>query len=116
MHKHLIFDSFVGTLNGPDIRKLRKSQEFRNVLVDNEINAWNAIEHVIDEFLGKTRSDNYQLHVQHMLEAFNKIGVNMSLKIHYLHHHLGYFGCQLSTESDEEGEKYHQTAMPFEIR
>jgi len=51
-----------------------------------------------------------------MLDAFEKIGVHMSLKIHFLHHHLEYFDRQLPTESNEHGEKFHQTVLPFELR
>lgn len=55
-------------------------------------------------------------HVDNMLKAFENLEVNMSLKIHFLHHHLEYFGAQMATESDEQGERFHQTAMPFEKR
>lgn len=40
----------------------------------------------------------------------------MSLKIHFLHHHLEYFSKQLASESDEHGERFHQVAMPMETR
>ena len=40
----------------------------------------------------------------------------MSLKIHFLHHHLEYFSKQLDSESDENGERFHQVAMPMETR
>lgn len=103
-------------MNGPDIRKLVKTEEFDNVLIDNELTAWRSIKEVIEGLLGKHRSEHYQRSVHTMLDAFSKIGVNMSLKIHYLHHHLDYFGRQLATESDEQGERYHQVAVPFEMR
>ncbi|XP_036340042.1 uncharacterized protein LOC118749355 [Rhagoletis pomonella] len=51
-----------------------------------------------------------------MLHYFQKIGVNMSLKIHFLLHHLEYFSKQLASESDEHGERFHQVAMPMETR
>ncbi|XP_018407640.1 PREDICTED: JNK-interacting protein 1-like [Cyphomyrmex costatus] len=37
------------------------------------------------------------------MTAFKNIGVYMSLKIHFLHHHLQFFEKQLATESDEQG-------------
>lgn len=77
---------------------------------------WQAIQDVIDGLLGKKRKANYKTSVQKMLDSFQGLGVNMSLKIHCLHHHLDYFAAQLSTESDEHCERYHQVAMPFEKR
>lgn len=79
-------------------------------------NGWQAIEDVIDGLLGKKRTANYKTSVQQMLDSFQALGVNMSLKVHLLHHHLDYFAAQASTESDEQGERYHQVAMPFEKR
>lgn len=112
----ILFNFFLGVVNGPDIRKLLKTQSFDDVLNDPELIAWRSIKEVIQGFLGKTRSNTYQSSVQTMMAAFSKIGVNMSLKIHFLHHHLDYFSRQLATESDEQGERYHQVAIPFEIR
>lgn len=40
----------------------------------------------------------------------------MSLKIHFLHNHLNFFERQLASESDEHGERFHQIAMPMEVR
>ncbi|XP_017479049.1 PREDICTED: uncharacterized protein LOC108368672, partial [Rhagoletis zephyria] len=59
---------------------------------------------------------SYEQSVANMLAAFDEIGVNMSYKILLLHQHLDQFAQQLPTESDEQGERYHQTALPFEIR
>lgn len=106
----------LGVLNGPDIRKLMKETKFDKVLNADELDAWRSTKLVIEGYLGKNRSDNYQGSVQNMLTSFEKIGVNMSLKIHFLHHHLDYFQHQLSTESDEQGERFHQVSLPFEIR
>lgn len=103
-------------LNGPDIRRLIKDQRFDDILLDSEKIAWRSVKEVISGFLGKHRSQNYEKSVKNMLSAFEEIEVNMSLKIHFLHHHLDYFSQQLSTESDEQGERFHQTALPFELR
>lgn len=92
------------------------NNEFGAVLGGHEITAWDAIKNVIDSFLGKHRSPHYRRYVNVMLFAFNKIGVHMSLKIHFMHHHLDYFEKQLSSESDEQGERYHQVSYPFEMR
>lgn len=107
---------FLGVVNGPDIRKLIKDQIFDGMLIDHEIDAWESIKDAINGFLGKKRSLNYRQSIDNMMTAFEKIGVDMSLKIHFLHHHREYFARQLATESDEEGERFHQVALPFETR
>lgn len=93
-----------------------KSQDFDNVLIGHEKVAWDMLKKLKAGLFGKTRSETYEDDVKKMLDAFQKLKVNMSLKIHYLHYHLDYFGAQLATESDEQGERYHQTAMPTEKR
>ena len=58
-------------------------------------------------------------YVGKMLDAFKKVddkGVHMSTKIHFLHYHINYFENQLTTESDEHGELFHQTCLPIEER
>lgn len=92
-----------------------KSKPFEEVLeAKYEAKAWNEIKNVISGILGKTRSQNYRASVQNMLKYFGIIDVNMSLKIHLLHHHLDKLENQRATESDEQGERYHQVALPFE--
>ncbi|XP_036341451.1 uncharacterized protein LOC118750829 [Rhagoletis pomonella] len=93
-----------------------KSKKFIGALDDNDYFAWRAVKKVIRYFLGSTRAHNYPALVTKMLHYFQKIGVNMSLKIHFLHHHLEYFSKQLASESDEHSERFHQVAMPMETR
>lgn len=95
-----------------------KSEEFSNVLTDNFRKAWNALKAVIEEVLGKNRvqQDKAQELVKTMLHYFHEIKASMTLKLHFLHHHLNEFLKQLPTESDEQGERFHQVTMPMEKR
>lgn len=93
-----------------------KNKEFPKVLNRKNLKAWNAVIAVIQNVLGKKRSENYEQLVLGMIEAYRVIDVHMSLKIHLMHFHMDYFSQQLSTESDEQGERYHQVALPFESR
>ena len=43
-------------------------------------------------------------------------GVNMSLKINFLHSHLDYFPENLCDESDEHGERFHQQMKVMKTR
>lgn len=108
----------TGVLNGPDIRKLMKSESFTNTLTNNHRKAWDALKDVIEGVLGKNRvpRDKAQTLVDTMLYYFHKIGASMTLKLHFLHHHLDVFLQQLPTESDEQGERFHQITMPMEKR
>jgi len=44
----------------------------------------------------------------HILHISSETGVNMSLKIHFLHSHLDFFPDNLGDKSDEHGERFHQ--------
>lgn len=115
--KKLLISS-TGVLNGPDIRKLVKSETFSNVLKNDHRRAWDALKAVIEGILGKNRvhRDKAQELVKKMMHYFHKIGASMTLKLHFLHHHLDQFLQQLPSESDEQGERFHQVTMPFEKR
>lgn len=109
---------FSGVLNGPDIRKLKKSEQFTAALTKQQRAGWIALKDFIATFLCKNRAEKpvYDDARKRMLREYEKSDVNMSLKIHFIHHHMEYFEKQLSTESDEQGERYHQVAIPFETR
>lgn len=51
-----------------------------------------------------------------MLNAYHKIGCNMSLKIHFLHSRVSFFPENMGTVSDEHGERFHQEIAEFEKR
>ncbi|CAH1114358.1 unnamed protein product [Psylliodes chrysocephalus] len=42
------------------------------------------------------------------------MGINMSLKINFLHSHLDFFPENLGEVSDEHGERFHQDLKFFE--
>ena len=42
-----------------------------------------------------------------MLQNFQEMKINMSLKIHILHSHLDFFPENLGAVSDEHGERFH---------
>lgn len=86
------------------------------MLDETELNAWNSISAVIENVLCKNRSPEYRDYIDNMMKSFDKLGVNMSLKIHMLHAHFDFYERQLSTETDETGERFHQTIMAFEDR
>jgi hypothetical protein len=62
---------------------------------------------VVENFLGNKKVDNYTQLVQNMLFYFNRLGCNMSVKVHYMHSHLDCFPEYLSNLSEEQGERFH---------
>lgn len=93
-----------------------QNAEFEQMLSTIEVAAWKSIKDVIYNVLGKNRSPTARIYVDTMLSAFEDLGVHMSTKIHFLNSHMDYFERQLSTESDEHGEQFHQTCAPIEER
>lgn len=93
-----------------------KDTQFDDCLDHNKLIAWVAVKTVIENFLGKHRAENYRILVSDMLEAFERMGVSVSLRIHFLHLHLDYFEKQLASGSNEHGKRFHQVTMPMEIR
>ena len=51
-----------------------------------------------------------------MLQNFQGMKVNMSLKIHNLHSHLDFFPENLGAVSDEHEERFHQDIAKIEKR
>ena len=43
-----------------------------------------------------------------MLEHFKILGINMSIKVHFLYSRLNLFPENLGDVSDEQGERFHQ--------
>lgn len=51
-----------------------------------------------------------------MVRSFGEMGVNMSLKIHFLDSHIDFFPSNLGDFSDEHGERFHQDLATIENR
>lgn len=91
-----------------------KDQQFENALSDAELVAWDSVKAVITNVLGINRHEDWRIFVQDMLDSFHRINVRMSLKIHFLHHHMDKFEEQSPAESEEHGERFHQISARFE--
>ena len=81
-----------------------------------EKNAWLSFKDVIKNFLGNTCASNYTEIVQKLLESYKALGCNVSIKLHFLHCHLGNFLEDLGAVSDEQGERFHQDLKIMEER
>ena len=103
-----------GVFIGPQIKKMLGDKIFENSLSNTEKAAWNSLRLVIQDFLGNKKYENYKQLVADLLQNFHRMGVNMSLKILFLHSHLDFFPENLGNVSDEHGERFHQDLKTFE--
>lgn len=105
-----------GIFIGPQIRELMKDSHFDSVLRGKEKVAWESFKNVVKNFLGNQKSMDYKELVQLLINAYEGMGCNMSLKIHFLHSHLDFFPENLGDVSDEHGERFHQDIAIMEKR
>ena len=78
--------------------------------------AWCSYVSVMREFLSNTKSSNYQILVDVMLQNFQALGARMSIKLYYLFSHLDYFTGNLGDVSEEQRERFHQGIRTMEKR
>ena len=81
-----------------------------------ENSAWKSFRDVVDNFLGKHKSENYKELVHNLIYACQDIKANMSIKMHFLNSHLDRFPENLGDVSDEQGERFHQDIKEMENR
>ena len=80
-----------GVLTAPDIRSLLRDEIFEGIITGDEQRAWHAFREVVTGFLGNRRADNYVDLVEELLSSYQKLGCNISLKMHFLISHLYFF-------------------------
>jgi hypothetical protein len=68
-----------------------KDENFDAQLNETERAAWNSFKTVCRDFFGNKKADNYTKLVDTLLKCYQKLGCNMSLKMHFLHSHLYFF-------------------------
>lgn len=106
----------AGIFDGPQIRNLMNNDDFINHMTQVELEAWTSFVSVVKNFLGNYKAKNYAEIVDKMLQNFEKLGTNMSIKLHYLHSHLDAFPDNLGDYSEEQGERFHQDIKTMEER
>ena len=102
--------------SSPDIRSVLRDELFERIITDDEQRAWHAFREVVTGFLGNRRADNYKDLVEELPSSYQKLGCNMSLKVHFLSSHLDYFPEKCGSVSDEHGERFHQDFAAMDCR
>ena len=106
----------AGIFDGPQIRFLMKDRDFINSINRVEKAAWLSFVSIVNNFLGNEKADDYREIVQNLIKNFQRLGCNMSVKLHYLDSHLDKFPENLGDVSDEQGERFHQDIKVMEER
>jgi hypothetical protein len=100
---------------GPQIRQL-KDQQFEALLSDKEKAAWQSFEKFLNSFLGIFKAANFREFVQDLVDSYEKLECNMSLKMHFLFSHLDFFLLNCGGVGDEHGERFHRDISVMEHR
>ena len=96
--------------------RLLNDPAFISTKQSTELDAWNAFAAVVTNFLCNTKAENYRLLVGNLLQPFQMLECNMSVKVHFLHSHVDYFADNLGAVSKEKGERLHQDIKTMEKR
>jgi len=99
---------------GPEIRKLMLNEKFDFQLNPLATTDFKAFQAGSSNLLGNHRHDQYADIVDRMLKAYKQLGARMSLKMHFLHFHLGFFPPNLGEANDKQGERLHQDSSVME--
>ena len=106
----------AGVFVGPQVRQMFESESLESKMKEKEKRAWTAFKHVVSNFLGNNRADNYKELIEELLNSYQDLGCRMSTKLHYLHSHLEFFRPNLGDVSEEHGERFHQDITVMEKR
>ena len=106
----------AGIFVGPQVKRLMKSDSFSEKLSAVERRAWKSFVSVVEGFLENHKADNFRNIVEELVDAYEKKGCRMSLKIHVLHSHIDEFKDNMGDYSEEQDERFHQDVKSFEER
>jgi hypothetical protein len=97
-----------GIFIGPQILKIINDYPFKHPLKETKKSAWLAFEGFCLNFLGNVKAENYMERAEILLNAYQTMGCNNSLKIHFLRSHMEFSPPNLGAVSDESRERFRQ--------
>jgi len=98
----------LGIFIGLQIPEIINDDPFEHLLKETKKFAWPRFKAVCLDFPGNLKPENYMELVADLLNAYQTMGCNNSLKIHPLRSHLDFSPPILGTVSDEHGERFYQ--------
>ena len=100
----------------PQVKRLMRSNSFSEKLSAVERIACKSFVSVVEGFLANHKVDIFREIVEELVDAYEKMGCRMSLKLHVLHSHINEFKNNMSDYWEEQGEIFHQDVKSFEER
>ena len=104
----------AGIFHGYQIRRMNTEQIFSTYHDNPRKNAWRSLTAVVENFIGYFKAPNYYDLSKQLLNSYEKLGCNMSVKVHFLHSHVNYFPENLEAMIAEQGESFHQDIKTIE--
>ena len=104
----------AGIFVGPQVKHVMKSDSFSEQLSAVERRAWKSFVSVVKGFLGNHKADNFKNIVEKLVDAYEKMGCRMLLKLHVLHSHINELKDNMGDYIEEQGERFHQDVKSFE--
>jgi hypothetical protein len=81
----------AGVFISPQIHQLFRDPQVDLILTYDEKAAWNALQHITTGFLGQVKAVNFRKLVEDLTTCYEKLGCNMSPKMHFLCSHIDSF-------------------------
>ena len=98
------------------VKRLMKPDSIFKKLSAVERRVCKSFVSVVEGFLGNHKADNFKVIVEELVNAYEKMGCRMSLKLHVLHSHIDEFKDNMGDYSEKQGESFHQDVKLFEER
>jgi hypothetical protein len=98
----------AGVFIDSQIHQLFRDPQVDLVFSDDEKAAWNAVRLVATGFPRNVNAVNFRKLVEDLVTSYEKLGCNMSLKMHFFHSHLDSFPVNCGTLIDEHSDHFHQ--------
>ena len=102
-----------GIFVGPQVKRLMQSDSFLEKLSVVERRTWESFVSVMKGFFGNHNVPNFKDIMEELVNAYEKMGCRMSLK---LHSHIDEFKDSVGDYSEQQGERFHQDVKSFEER
>ena len=67
---------------GPEIRKSLPDDQFTEKLNSTKLDGGKSFKQIVDNFLGKYKAENFVEIVENMLQAYQRLGSQMSSKLY----------------------------------
>ena len=87
---------------GPQVKRLMKYGSFSKKLPAVERRAWKSFAPAADGLLGNHKADSFREIVEELVDAYEKVGCRMSLKLNVLHSHVDELKDNMDNHSEEQ--------------